>query len=199
MQFGMAIPAVLCLFLGVAPSLVIPFLDYIPQSILGVGLAASANESGWLWLTPISSERASYAAPVVFIGLAVIVGFTYLVLRGKKHGITRGPAWNCGHPDVNPRMQYTSTSFSQPLRVILSNVYRPQEKTSVAHRGHKLLTDKVRHVLFIQDLAWRYLYLPIGKFVLGAAKRTDWITKRSIHVYLTYTFLTILVLLGFLT
>lgn len=199
MQLGMLIPAVFCLVLGMLPTLVIPILDAVPQALLHTGIGTSVGETGWMWLTPIASERASFAAPVAWMALLTIGGISYVLLRRLGGGLRRSAVWSCGHPHLNARMQYTGTSFSQPLRRIFANVYRAQEKLALAQRGNKLFIERVRYAVIVQDLAWRYLYLPIGKATLALAQQTDRIHRRGLHAYLAYTFFTIVALLWLIT
>ena len=195
MQLGMAIPAVLCLLLGVLPVWVIPVFDAVAQSLVHAGLSESVAGSGWLWLTPIAPERASYSPLIVLVAL-LLAGCTFVLISlstGKKR---RTPQWSCGHPHITPRMQYTATSFSQPLRQIFADLYQPQGKLTRSEHNHPLLVKRVRYHVYVQDLIWRYLYMPIRLFTEWLTRRIDRLHDRSIHGYLTYTFITLLILLG---
>jgi len=196
MQVGMAVPAVLCLLLGVLPTFVLPVLDAVPQLLLQHGLADALAEGGWLWLTPLAGERASYAAAIVILAILAIMVISFLVLRRRGGSVRRSAVWSCGFPGVNAQMQYTATSFSQPLRRIFSSVYQPREKHQLANHGHKMLTKRVRYTLHIMDLSWQYVYLPIGKLILVMTQWVHWLHSRTLNTYLTYSFVTLLVILG---
>jgi len=196
MQLGMAFPAVLCLLLGVFPTLVLPVLDAVPQLLLQHGLADALHEGGWLWLTPLAGERASYAAPIVILAILAILSISFLVLRRRGGPVRRGPVWSCGFPGVTAQMQYTAVSFSQPLRRIFASVYRPREKYQLANLGHKMLTKRVRYTLHIMDLSWQYVYLPIGKLTLVLTQWVQWLHSRTLNTYLSYSFVTLLIILG---
>jgi len=198
MKAGMAIPAVLCLLLGILPTVFIPLIDSVPQLLIHASLTSSVHAHGWLWLTPVSEERASYSAPIALLGMLALGGLIYWLLHPRGQAVRRGHFWSCGNPHVNTRMQYTATSFAQPLRRIFSGVYQPIEHKDIERPGHKLLTRRIRYEVHAQDLSWRLIYQPL----LNVAEwMGDWVAKqhqRGVHAYLAWMFVTVLVLLGFL-
>lgn len=195
MQTGMAIPALLCLLLGVLPTLFIPLLDAVPQMLLHISLSDSVQPENWLWLTPVSAERASYAAPMMLLGILLLGALVYWRLHGRNSRILRGPIWSCGHPHLNPRMQYTATSFSQPLRHIFSGIYQPEEHLGNSYGRHPLIVQSIAYAVHVGDLAYRKLYLPIGRATHMVANRLAHEHERGMHAYLTYIFIMMLALL----
>jgi len=198
MKFGMTIPAVLCLLLGILPTVFIPLIDAVPQSLVHASLTSSVHAHGWLWLTPISEERASYSAPIALLGMLVLGGLIYWLLHPRGESVRRAHFWSCGNPHVNSRMQYTATSFAQPLRRIFSDIYQPVEHIDIKRPDHKLLTRSIRYEVHAQDMSWRFIYRPL---LTLAEQVSKWVAKqhqRGVHAYLAYMFVTVLVLLGFL-
>jgi len=197
MLSGMAVPAVLCILLGVFPVWVIPFIDKISLLLLPSNLGLSAANGSWLWLTPMSPERASYA-PLIVMGTTIFAGWVAYLFYRRGRPVRRAVIWSCGHPDLNPRMQYTAVSFSQPLRQIFTLVYQPQEVVARLNHGHASLIKRVRYSVHTQDLAWKYIYLPIKHSIEWMTRRMDWFQALRIHGHLSLIFLTLLILLGFL-
>ncbi|MDX8392729.1 MAG: hydrogenase 4 subunit B [Mariprofundaceae bacterium] len=196
MKTGMAIPALFCLLLGLLPVFFVPLMDAVPQALLHASLADSVRAYGWLWLTPVDVVHASYSAPLALIGMLIVGGLAFWWLHPKGTVIRRSRMWSCGHPHLNPRMQYNATSFSQPLRRIFSGVLQPEEHVHVERSAHKLLTTKVRYVVHVGDMAVKHLYQPVGRLTLNMAR---WLNKQhqhGIHTYLTWTFVTVLLLLA---
>ena len=197
MKLGMAMPALLCLLLGLLPSLVIPLLDHVPRLLLHTSLMTTPDAGQhWLWLTPINTERASYSAPIALIGMLLLGGIAFWRLHPMGAAIRRGALWSCGNPHTHARMQYNATSFAQPLRRIFADFYQPVEHAHSARQRHPLLTTKVRHVVHVSDMAVQHLYQPIGRFALRIAAIVRHEHERGIHAYLAYTFATVLVLLA---
>jgi len=197
MQLGMAIPAVLCLLLGVLPVWMIPLIDAVPDILVNATLGESVANSGWLWLTPIAEARASYSPIIVLLAL-LLAGGVFLFIQYRGAVKRRTAPWNCGYSYPNTRMQYTATSFSQPLRRIFANLYQTQDKLLRTEHGNTLLTKKIHYQVHVQDLIWRYFYLPIRQTIEWLTRQVDWLHEQQIHGYLTFTFITLLILLGML-
>ena len=195
MKLGMAIPALLCVLLGLLPVLFIPLMDAVPQALMHVSLAASVHAHGWLWLTPVDVTYSSYSAPAVLAGMLALGGVAFWLTHPKGTSLRRSILWSCGNPHVQARMQYTATSFSQPLRRIFAGIYRSDEHMHVSRGRHRLLVDKVQYAVHVADAGVKYIYQPIGRFTLYIAKLMQREHQRGIHAYLAYTFLTILFLL----
>jgi hydrogenase-4 component B len=43
-----------------------------------------------------------------------------------RRGPEKGPTWDCGYAAVNPRMQYTASSFAGPLVSLFRMILRPR-------------------------------------------------------------------------
>jgi len=191
MQFAQIILAACCLLFGVLPTWTIGALSSISQSLLGQGLP-EATAHGWLWLTPIAPETASYGAPMVLLGLVLawLLAWLWFHPQRRRLPMRRGAAWDCGFGNLNARTQYTATAFTMPIRRIFGPVWPIEEQLEPA-------TDQQpqRYQLHIGDWAWQKLYLPLGRLVLTAAKRTALIQGGNIRVYLAYSFFTLIFIL----
>jgi hypothetical protein len=199
MRAAMGGLALLCILLGIFPTLVIDVIDAVPQLLLGQTLP-SATSQGWLWLTPISPQVASYAAPLVWLAMTVIGGLTFLLLRARAKNIRRGYPWDCGYGALNARMQYSGTAFSMPIQRIFAPVWDLKEDIEEKYQaGQPFRTESIRHQLQANDKSWSRLYEPIGRVVLIAARRIGLIQTGSIHTYLAYSFFTLLLLLWVVT
>jgi hydrogenase-4 component B len=195
MWAGPAVLAVLCGLLGVLPTVVIRALEPVSQLLLGQTLP-SASAEGWLWLTPGTRSVASYSALAVVLGLLLAFGFIrWLTARYAPAEARLGQPWDCGYGGLNAKMQYTGTAFSQPIRRIFAPVYELREETDTA--GALVLDARPAHYrLEVADRSWRSLYAPIGQGIETLARRVARLQTGNIRVYLTYSFLTLLLLLG---
>jgi formate hydrogenlyase subunit 3/multisubunit Na+/H+ antiporter MnhD subunit len=64
--------ATLCLVFGLLPTTVVLIIGRVTESLLHHPIAAATGQ-GWLWLTPVSPETASYSAPLVMLGIVVAI------------------------------------------------------------------------------------------------------------------------------
>jgi hydrogenase-4 component B len=199
MRAGMLLAAVTCFLLGILPAVVIDWMDILPQQLVGKGLAKSAGAYGWLWLTPIARERASYSGFNVCIAITGIVLIAWLLLHAKKATVRRVPIWDCGFEKLTSRMQYNATSFAMPIRRIFGFLFRIREETqAVEPVRHPAYPEKLRYRLRIRDRFWRWLYQPIGDAAFFIARGVGRLQQGRIQIYLIYSFVTIIVLLVFL-
>ena len=123
-------------------------------------------------------------------------GFGYFFLKRRAKPARQGYAWECGFGPLNTRMQYTSSAFSQPIRRVFAPAWKIEEPIEVRREPGPLgRAIGLRHQLHVHDWSWLKGYLPIGRLVLGAARRIGYIQAGSIRTYLLYSFVTLLVFL----
>jgi formate hydrogenlyase subunit 3/multisubunit Na+/H+ antiporter MnhD subunit len=188
MRVGQGVLALLCLLLGVLPTVFIDLINEVPQQMLGHGLV-QATAHGWLWLTPVSSQTASYGAPLVAIALIVAVGLgLWLIGRGVRR-VRRCDTWDCGFAPPSASMQYTATAFAQPIRRVFGLLFHISESVEPQQNG------RLRHQLQVSDRAWDIFYLPVARFVEKAARQLIRLQSGNVRVYLGWSLATLLVLL----
>lgn len=189
MRTALAMLAALCLLLGILPTFVISALNQIPEQLFGQSLTQAAAHS-WLWLTPLPEAKASYSAPLIFLGVIIAWWAASILLRrGNVREVKRCEVWDCGFSTPNHRMQYTSTAFAMPFRRIFGLLFHIDEKVSEDESGQP------RHQLQIRDRIWDWLYAPIGRAVFLASRRIRYLQTGNVRAYLSWTLITLLVLL----
>lgn len=199
MRTGMIMAALACFCLGIFPTLVIEWLDAIPQQLLGARIGTSAGAFGWMWLTPVAYERASYSGPIVFFGILAVVVAAYLVLHVKPGALQRVPIWDCGFEKINRRMQYNATSFSMPIRRIFGFLFSVKEQVRTGPQtGHKAFPKRLHYSLRVRDRFWGWLYKPIIEVSFWLSRKVGRLQQGRIQAYLIYSFITIIILLVFL-
>ena len=115
MQASMGALAASCVLIGLAGPLLIVALDPVVYQLSGVSLRDTA--------APRGAELVSVLGAAV-IGAACIAWLlVQLLLRGRA--VRSGPTWACGYPAVGPSMQYTASSFAQPLIVVFRGILLP--------------------------------------------------------------------------
>jgi len=186
---GQGLLAILCLLLGILPTWVVGVLESVSRQLFG-GVLSQVGAHGWLWLTPISSETASYGAPLVVLLLAGIAGLAIWVLRQNAvHRVRRCDPWDCGFASPSPRMQYSATAFAQPVRRVFSLLFHIEESVSPREDG------QLRYQLRLRDRTWGLFYLPVARLVEIAARRVVRLQSGHVRLYLGWTLATLLILL----
>ncbi|EXJ13516.1 hydrogenase 4 subunit B [Imhoffiella purpurea] len=189
MRAGLGLLAGLCLLFGVLPTQIIALIDPVAELMVGSGVP-QAGAQGWLWLTPIAPETASYSAPISILLLALIAGFAiWWFRRGKVRRIRRCDPWDCGFAPPDPHMQYTATSFAQPIRRVFALLFEIEESRPPFEDAAP------RYRLRIGDRAWGLIYQPVARAVESASRRVVRLQSGNVRVYLGWTLATLLVLL----
>jgi hydrogenase-4 component B len=179
-----------CVALGVAPVAVIGVIDNVTGQLLGKTLGASANH--WMFLTPISAGRASYAPLLFLLVILAVWLLTWLAVRRFYHGdVRRAPPWDCGFPAQTPRMQDTAEGFGQPIRQVFEPFFRMTRELPTPFDAAP------RYRVIVEDHLWYWLYLPLAKVTEALTRVVTRLQRGRISVYLMYSFATLLVLLLF--
>ncbi|MGR9100737.1 MAG: hydrogenase 4 subunit B, partial [Gammaproteobacteria bacterium] len=197
MLAGPGFLAFLCLLLGVLPAPVTNMLEGVSIQLTGQSLP-SAHASGWLWLTPVSPDTASYAAPFVLLAILAVWAVCFQILhpRGRESSIRRAEPWDCGFGGLNSRMQYSSTAFAMPIRRIFQQSFDVSEEIKADTAAPQdIRVTAIRYQLHVADRFWRAFYEPVGTFVHWLSKQAARIQTGHIRTYLMYTFITLIFLL----
>jgi len=181
-----------CVILGLAPVYFILQIDNITMMLVGRDLGSSAASTGWLWLTPVAPERASYSPLILFFILLSGFIFTFLVARKLYHGkVRRGPAWDCGFPAQTPRMQDSAEGFGQPIRQIFEQFF------GIVREVPSPFDAKPHYHGETRDQIWDLIYRPVARLAEWASTLIGKLQHGRISLYLLYSFVTLLALLAF--
>jgi len=192
-RLGMGWLALGCLVLGLLPVMVILQIDNVSQMLVHAELSTSAAKSGLMWLTPVAEERASYSPAILFGIILVGLAFTFVAVRKLYHGrVRRSDAWDCGYPEQTSRMQDSAEGFGQPIRQIFEFFFGIVREVPSPFDKHPRYRGET------SDLLWEWLYLPLARLVEWVSGLFGKLQHGRIHVYLMYSFLTLLALLAFI-
>ncbi|MGE5710478.1 MAG: hydrogenase 4 subunit B [Nitrospira sp.] len=197
MRVGMGFLAALCVVLGLAPMAVIPLLDRVTASMAGASIADKMLAlDGWA-LTPVNVEFSSLSTPVLAFVLAgtAAAGLALVALFGGLRANRYYKTWGCGL-NLSPRMEYTATGFVQPIKRVFSTIYQPTVKLETEFLEESRYFAKRRRFEFhIEPMFQKYLYDPLVRFMSGLADRLRIVQAGSLHLYLAYMFVTLVLLL----
>lgn len=184
MLAGMALPAAVCVVLAVAPGAVGPMLNRVFDTLM----AADAPTLGVFVGMP--GLHGSMAPGLLAAVLATAVG---LVLIGSRWRSRRRPSpatvplWACGADDLTPRMQYTATSFAQPLQQVFDDVLRFDTDVEVSGQAPATyLVDRIAYRARVGDVIEDRWYTPVLRGVAAAAQLVRRAHTGSVHLYLAY-------------
>lgn len=199
MRIGMGFLALWCVGLGLAPMIVVPLLDRITGPLTGVSISGKVLAlDGWA-LAPVNVQFSSISPPVLAAMLIVsgLLGL-FLAFHFGGHLVKRSyKTWGCGI-NLSPRTEYTATGFVQPIKRVFSTIYQPTVKLETEFLEESRYFAKRRRFEFhIEPVFQKYLYDPLVDFFVEIADRLRILQGGSLHLYLAYIFVTLVVLLLF--
>jgi len=182
--------AVWCILLGLLPAFAIAAIDPIAHALVGATLKDSMQESSWLFLTAFRPERASYSALLFLLGIVLTVLVSFLLVRRFYHGRARRSApWDCGFGRLDARMQDSAEGFGQPIKQIFEPFFKLERSQPSPFDARPLYRSR------IEDRFWYWLYVPVMKGAEWLSSLVGILHHGRIHLYLIYSFATLLVLL----
>jgi formate hydrogenlyase subunit 3/multisubunit Na+/H+ antiporter MnhD subunit len=178
-----------CALLGLLPNQVIGVLGSATTQL--VGSAPDTASQSWWMLAPLPERAVSYSPLILLAVIVGVIAVAFLIVRAVyRRPVRRAAPWDCGFARLDPRMQDTAEGFGQPIRHIFQSFFAIERELpsprDVAPRYRVSVTDRI----------WRDLYLPIGGVVQRLTNAVAWLQQGRISVYLTYSFITLVVLLA---
>jgi len=97
-------------------------------------------------------------------------------------------------------MQYTATSFAEPMQRVFNDVLRPAHDLDVSHTAEsRYFIESIAYRTTIDDAVERRVYGPVIDFFRWWGGRARLLQNGSVHRYLAYGLVTLVVILVVLT
>ncbi len=196
MLTGMTAVAGACVLLAVAPFVIATPLRRVLTALPASAQAELSGLGVLLHLPGLSGSVApGLIAGILIIAVLVVVG---LSRWGSRHRPppARLPLWACGADELTARMQYTATSFGEPLQRVFDDVLRPETDVEItAFDESQYLVAKISYRARISDTVQDLLYAPIVRAIMFCANVIRQLHTGSIHLYLSYGALGVLIVL----
>jgi hydrogenase-4 component B len=195
MQIGMVMLVLVCITLGLAPFLVAPALGGVLAGLGGLPPVAVGFSLDMPLL--VSGGVGRMSMPLVAGGLVLLIVLTWIALRLLADRRLRvGETWGCGRIGQTARMEYTATAFAEPLRRVFAELYRPTQDLSIDfHPASKYFVQSIAYRSEIHPWFTGRLYAPGLALLRAVAARVRRLQTGSLHLYLAYMTLALLVLL----
>lgn len=196
MLAGMTIAAVSCILLAVAPGVVAPTLRRV-LDVLPAAERVEFSDFGTVVRLPglHGSIAPGVLAAVLVAAVLAVVMLTRWRSRRRPEPTTL-PLWACGGEDLTARMQYTATSFAEPLQRVFDDVLRPDTDIEVTpHEESRYMALQVTYRARFVDAIEERLHAPVIRMVTAVAAVVRGAHTGSVHVYLAYGALGVLIVL----
>ena len=194
-QIAMGGLALLCILGGLLGALLTEALTPVLKGLVGSGLPNVGTGPTPFSLIAFDATRSNYDAVVIALFVAIASGVTLLVVhRLSDRRTRRGPAWDCGFPDPSPAIQYTASSFSQPLRRVYGAVVFSARETVVMPPPGDL--RPARFSVALIDYVWTTLYVAPWRALLRLSEHLNALQFLTIRRYLVLMFAALVILLS---
>lgn len=196
MVAGMTIAAIACAVIAVVPVLVAPALRRVLE-MLPAARDVAFTDFGTVIRLPGMPGSIAPAVIAAALLIAVLAAVTLSQWRSRRRPATETlPLWACGADELTDRMQYTATSFAEPLQRVFDDVLRPDTDIEVTHYAEsRYMAQRVTYRSRIGDAIEDRLYPPVVRAVAAAAALVRRAHTGSVHLYLAYGALGVLIIL----
>jgi hydrogenase-4 component B len=185
MRIPMALLAAGCFGIGILSPWAISFLGGVIGILApfdpGVALSNASRS--------LSSFTTGAAVLAVLIGLFAALRRALLAGRSVEAAVT----WDCGYARPAASMQYTASSFAQPLTDLFGLLLRTARHVappSGLFPSHASLATET------PDLCREQVFQPVFRSVDWGLSKVRWLQTGHVHLYVLYIALTLVVLLA---
>jgi len=193
MKIAMGLLTVPSIVIGVLPGLVIPLVSRAAGVALSSDLSPVTKGTSLI----LSQFRGVIKPSLLLIGLLAVMLALWLgsrLLTERRARVV--DAWACGRDLQTPRMQYTATSFAEPLQRVFADVLQPQSDLEVTHVAESQYYEQsLTYENQVRDVIEQRGYRPFIDVTLRAGGLARRIQNGSVHRYLAFGFVALLVIL----
>jgi formate hydrogenlyase subunit 3/multisubunit Na+/H+ antiporter MnhD subunit len=140
----------------------------------------------------LDSISSTLSPLLVALALAAGVAIAAAVARLASARVGRrraAPLWDCGAGAPTARMQYTATSFAEPLQRVFDGVLDPDTGVEVTpYAESRYLLARIAYRRRVPDRVEQWLYQPLARAGRGRARLGPVLANGSVHRYLSYGF-----------
>ena len=183
---AMAILALLCFVLGLAAPTVVAALDRVVAAATGLPMGG------------VREQLATVTAPLTFavwlFAVFIVIAASIWAMRSRRLAFAAAPSvqvWGCGYTKPTARMQYTASSFAQPL-IAQFRVFVRNREMMVPPEGYFPATASYSSES--SDPFLRELFAPVFRW-FDHLIHLEIFQHGLLHVYVLYLVVTLIALL----
>lgn len=190
MLTGMGLAGLVCVGLALLPTLLLSAIGSVASQSVG-SAAPTVADAVTVRLAGITG---SLSPLLLTVSLVVAVVLVSVVVRAvaTRHARRQARLWDCGAGPMSARMEYTATSFAEPLQRVFDDVVQPEQDVDVSHHQESsYLVQAVEYRRRVPDRIERRLYEPILAGIAAWGRAGRRLATGSVHRYLGYGFYTV--------
>jgi hydrogenase-4 component B len=194
MRSAMAMLALACLALGIAPFVILSSLQHTVFDLIG-----TPADIRFSFNSLIAADRFATVSPL-WIGGALTAVLAAIPIGLRLAGSNRRrrfyETWGCGRASQSARFEYTATAFANPFKRVFSLLYRPVKELEIQfHPQSRFFVRTIAYRNEARSIFEDALYGPLTRLAQSLAEKTRVLQSGNVHVYLLYMLIALLVLL----
>ncbi len=186
MKVPMLMLAGMCIFMGLGLPFILGFVQKIIVDITGVSLSMIKP-------TLFEARHSLIYIVIAFVSFYIVillfVWIRYALLKGRC--VERVITWGCGYAKPEPRMQYTASSFAQPIVGFFKGILRTKRQTA---KIAEYFPENPSFNTQTPDLFSEVLFRPIIKMLHKSVEKLTLIQHGRLQIYILYILITLIAL-----
>jgi formate hydrogenlyase subunit 3/multisubunit Na+/H+ antiporter MnhD subunit len=188
MLTAMAVAAAGCTALALAPTVLGRALSRIVTTSSGTPAPIDAG------VVTLRLDHIGSSLSPLWIAAALTGGLllTVITVRVVGAGIARRreiALWDCGAGAPSARMQYTATSFAEPVQRVFDDVLAPRTDIAITPRAEsRYILERITYQREVPDRIEHHFYQPLIRGYQLLGRLAPKLGNGSVHRYLTYGF-----------
>ena len=187
MLAGLGLAGAACAVLALVPGAVLPAIG---RAVAAAGIAPSPGAGGAVTLR-LDGLAGEVSPLLLTLALLIVMVAAAAWLRALPVRRARRAArlWDCGGGPLTARMEYTATSFAEPLQRVFDDVVAPETDLDITHLDEaRYLVASAEYRRKVPDRIERRLYEPVLRAVGAWGDAARRLAPGSVHRYLGYGF-----------
>ena len=185
MRLGMVLPAIFIVVIGLFSFAVIPLL-LTPVKIL---IPASLQSRVVAKFAYIANFAQTFSiALFIAAGIMVAAYILYIILTGRKKCV-RMETWGCGYTEPDPSMQYSASSFAEPLTRVFEIPLDADKNSEFSDEIFPQQSWKFSS--HVNDWILNRIYIPFTRVLHFVMSGLHWVQCGKAGVYVVYIIATL--------
>lgn len=198
MLVALGISASLCLALGIFPKYTIGLLDNVNNELIKFKLLSTNWSLSSVLHYPVENNNLNISISLLSVVILIFAGIVALIVIAirKRTTVQRYNTWDCGYKKITPKIQYSATGFSKSIRIIFRGLFKPNRDLVITEGYGPYHIKKGTYTMSTEKVIEKYLYIPAIKVIINFSRKIRFkIQTGSIHTYLLYFFITLILML----
>ena len=187
MRLPMLILAAGCVLIGLFAPVVVGSLKTVLKSVTGLQ-PEIVTENLATAMNPLSFVVIGAVAFLMLLALLVLLRRDLLARRRVETDVT----WGCGYVQPTARMQYTASSFAQPLTDLFRPLLGTKKKVTLPSG---IFPPEAALKTMTPDVSHEEMYRPMFSRVNEWLSQLRWLQHGNVQLYVLYIAATLIVLL----